>query len=98
MRSRERAIRILQKLNRDDIRSGSYREAVGAEVVLPAMFLRDGSLDALEAFPDRSFLVPSVISEEVRERDLSSSLYLPIAPNTRRHTDMPLKGSIKSGF
>jgi hypothetical protein len=47
-RDHERATRIIQKLNRDDIQSGSYQEAVGAEVVLPAMFLRDGSLDTLE--------------------------------------------------
>jgi 8-hydroxy-5-deazaflavin:NADPH oxidoreductase len=49
-RDRERATQILQKLNRDDIQSGSYQEAVDADVVLPAMFLRDGSLDTLEAF------------------------------------------------
>jgi 8-hydroxy-5-deazaflavin:NADPH oxidoreductase len=52
-RDRERATQILQKLNRDDIQSGNYQEAMGAEVVLPAMFLRDGSLDTLEAFRDR---------------------------------------------
>jgi 8-hydroxy-5-deazaflavin:NADPH oxidoreductase len=52
-RDRERAIQILHKLNRNDIQSGSYREAAGADVVLPAMFLRDGSLDTLEAFRDR---------------------------------------------
>lgn len=52
-RDRERATRIIQKLNRDDIQSGSYQEASEAEVVLPAMFLRDGSLDTLESFRDR---------------------------------------------
>ena len=49
-RSRERATQILQNLNRNDIQSGSYQEATGAEVILPAMFLRDGSLDTLEPF------------------------------------------------
>jgi predicted dinucleotide-binding enzyme len=49
-RDRERATQILHKLNRGDIQSGSYQEGVSADVVLPAMFLRDGSLDTLEAF------------------------------------------------
>lgn len=52
-RDRKRAARILQMLNRDDIQSGGYQEAADAEVVLPAMFLRDGSLDTLESFRDQ---------------------------------------------
>jgi hypothetical protein len=51
-RDRQRAIQILQKLNRDDIHSGSYGEAADAEVVLPAMFLRDGALNTLEPLRD----------------------------------------------
>jgi hypothetical protein len=49
-RDRQRAAQLLHNLKRDDIRSGSYQEAASAEVVLPAMFLRDGSLDVLESF------------------------------------------------
>lgn len=52
-RDRERATRIIQKLNRTEIQSGSYQEASEAEVVLPAMFLRDGSLDTLESLRAR---------------------------------------------
>jgi 8-hydroxy-5-deazaflavin:NADPH oxidoreductase len=47
-RDHERATGMIQMLNRDDIQSGSYQAAAGAEVVLPAMFLRDGALDMLE--------------------------------------------------
>lgn len=49
-RARDRSAQLLRHLNRDDIQSGSYQEAAGAEAVLPAMFLRDGSLDTLEPF------------------------------------------------
>jgi 8-hydroxy-5-deazaflavin:NADPH oxidoreductase len=49
-RDRQRAAQLLHNLKRDDIRSGSYQEAASTEVVLPAMFLRDGSLDVLESF------------------------------------------------
>ncbi|MEG4803522.1 hypothetical protein Q5689_23405 [Microcoleus sp. ARI1-A2] len=34
--------------------TGSYREAVEAQVVLPALFLRDGALDTLEALGSKS--------------------------------------------
>ena len=49
-RDRERATQIIQKLNQNNLHPGSYQTAAEAEVVLPAMFLRDGSLDALESF------------------------------------------------
>jgi len=41
---------MIQKLDRDNLQSGSYQDAVEAEIVLPAMFLRDGSLETLEPF------------------------------------------------
>lgn len=47
-RNCERATQLVQTLNRDNIQSGSYSEAAGAEVVLPALFLRDRSLETLE--------------------------------------------------
>ncbi|MBW4621453.1 MAG: NAD(P)-binding domain-containing protein [Cyanosarcina radialis HA8281-LM2] len=47
-RDLDRSARIIQKLDRDNIQPGNYQEAAEAEVVLPAMFLRDGALDTLE--------------------------------------------------
>jgi 8-hydroxy-5-deazaflavin:NADPH oxidoreductase len=47
-RFRERSARIVQKLGREQITSGSYVDAATAEFVLPALFLRDGLLDTLE--------------------------------------------------
>lgn len=49
-RDRERATQIIQNLNQSNLHPDSYQTAAEAEVVLPAMFLRDGSLDALESF------------------------------------------------
>jgi 8-hydroxy-5-deazaflavin:NADPH oxidoreductase len=47
-RSPERAREIVTGLGRDAIAPATYAEAAGAEVVVPAMFLRDGLLDTLE--------------------------------------------------
>ena len=49
-RDRDRATQIVQKLNQTNLHPGSYQAATEAEIVLPAMFLRDGSLDVLESF------------------------------------------------
>jgi predicted dinucleotide-binding enzyme len=47
-RTPERAARIVRGLGQKSIRPGDYRAAVSAsEVVLPAMFLRDGLLETL---------------------------------------------------
>jgi predicted dinucleotide-binding enzyme len=46
-RSEDRAARIAGGLGRANIRPGDYRAAATADVVLPAMFLRDGLLGAL---------------------------------------------------
>ncbi len=43
-----RSARIVQKLEREQITSGTYIDAATAEFVLPALFLRDGLLDTLE--------------------------------------------------
>jgi len=47
-RTPERVARITQGLGLGAIRPGSYEEAAGAPVILPAMFLRDGMLETLE--------------------------------------------------
>jgi 8-hydroxy-5-deazaflavin:NADPH oxidoreductase len=52
-RERDRAVQVLQNLNRTDIQSGSYQSTADAEVVLPAMFLRDGALEILEPLRDQ---------------------------------------------
>ena len=49
-RDQARSAQILQQLGRETIQSGTYQQAVEAEFVLPAMFLRDGALDTLEPF------------------------------------------------
>jgi hypothetical protein len=49
-RTPERADKIVAGLGRASIRPGSYAQASAAEVVLPAMFLRDGMLDTLEPY------------------------------------------------
>lgn len=49
-RDRSRAAQILQQIGRETIQSGTYQQAVEADFVLPAMFLRDGALDILEPF------------------------------------------------
>src|SRR5262249_33255705 len=50
-RTPERAARIVTGLGRKPIRPGDYHAAVStADVVLPAMFLRDGLLEALRPF------------------------------------------------
>src|SRR5262245_8526614 len=49
-RNPERAARIAGGLGQDGIRPGDYRAAAASEVVLPAMFLRDGLLEALRPF------------------------------------------------
>jgi predicted dinucleotide-binding enzyme len=48
-RTPERAARITQGLGVAAIRPGTYEQAADAPVVLPAMFLRDGMLDTIEA-------------------------------------------------
>lgn len=47
-RDRDRTNNIVQKLGHEAIQPGSYEEAATARFVLPALFLRDGSLDTLE--------------------------------------------------
>lgn len=53
-RDPERAESICQSINNTRITAGSYLDAVQAEWVLPAIFLRDGLLEILE--PYREFL------------------------------------------
>lgn len=48
-RTPERATRITQGLGRVGIKPGTYEQAADAPVVLPAMFLRDGMLNTIEA-------------------------------------------------
>ena len=48
-RTPERANRITQGLGRVGIQPGTYEQAADAPVVLPAMFLRDGMLNTIEA-------------------------------------------------
>lgn len=45
-----RATRIVQGLGQVTLSAGSYEDAAKAEVILPAMFLRDGMLEILEAW------------------------------------------------
>ena len=49
-RTPERATHITRGLERQGIRPGDYHAAAAAEVVLPAMFLRDGLLQTLRPF------------------------------------------------
>jgi predicted dinucleotide-binding enzyme len=49
-RTPERATRIARGLGQERIRPGDYHAAAVAEVVLPAMFLRDGLLETLRPF------------------------------------------------
>jgi predicted dinucleotide-binding enzyme len=52
-RTPERAVSITGGLAQEGIRPGGYPAAAAAEVVLPAMFLRDGLLETLRPFaPD----------------------------------------------
>ena len=43
-----RSARIAQALGHSNVNSGSYEDAVAADFILPAVFLRDGLLDMLE--------------------------------------------------
>jgi predicted dinucleotide-binding enzyme len=52
-RTPERASRITQGLGITSIRPGSYETAAEANVILPAMFLRDGMLDTIEPLRSR---------------------------------------------
>lgn len=45
-----RAREVVERLRRPGIRPGTYEEAAAAPVVLPAMFLRDGLLEAMEPY------------------------------------------------
>lgn len=47
-RTPERAARIVAGLGQSNLGSGSYEAAAAADVILPAMFLRDGLLELLE--------------------------------------------------
>lgn len=49
-RSPDRAARIARGLESGNVIAGSYEEAARADVILPAMFLRDGLLEILEPF------------------------------------------------
>lgn len=44
-----RASRIVSGLRRTSIAAGSYKQATDAPIILPAMFIRDGLFDQLEA-------------------------------------------------
>jgi 8-hydroxy-5-deazaflavin:NADPH oxidoreductase len=48
-----RAARITEALGIATLVPGTYEQALAAEAVLPAVFLRDGLLDVLESFRDR---------------------------------------------
>jgi predicted dinucleotide-binding enzyme len=50
-RTPERATHITIGLDQQGIRPGDYHAAAACEVVLPAMFLRDGLLEALRPGP-----------------------------------------------
>jgi NADPH-dependent F420 reductase len=49
-RTPERATHIVRELGQKGVRAGDYHAAAAAEVVLPAMFLRDGLLETLRPF------------------------------------------------
>lgn len=49
-RNLERATRIVQQLGQKQIQAGTYRDAADAKFILPALFMRDGSLTTLESF------------------------------------------------
>lgn len=49
-RTPERAAKIAAGLGRPGVRGAGYAAAAAAEVVLPAMFLRDGMLETLEPY------------------------------------------------
>jgi predicted dinucleotide-binding enzyme len=48
-RDLSRASRIVSGLRRTKIKAGSYKQATDAPIILPAMFIRDGLFDLLEA-------------------------------------------------
>jgi 8-hydroxy-5-deazaflavin:NADPH oxidoreductase len=52
-RTPERAAHITRGLGVAGIKAGTYEQAADAPVVLPAMFLRDGMLDTIEALRPR---------------------------------------------
>lgn len=47
-RNIDRAAKIVQGLGIPNLTAGNYEDAANADVILPAMFLRDGMLDILE--------------------------------------------------
>jgi 8-hydroxy-5-deazaflavin:NADPH oxidoreductase len=47
-RNLARAMQIVQRLGEPALSAGSYEDAADADVILPAIFLRDGMLDTLE--------------------------------------------------
>jgi predicted dinucleotide-binding enzyme len=49
-RTPERAAHVVGRLGQQGIRPGDYQAAASCEVVLPAMFLRDGLLQTLGPF------------------------------------------------
>jgi 8-hydroxy-5-deazaflavin:NADPH oxidoreductase len=49
-RTLDRAAKIVTALGTSNLTAGSYESAVTADVILPAIFLRDGLLDVLEPF------------------------------------------------
>jgi len=49
-RDLQRSASIVKALEQPTLSAGSYEAAAAAEMVLPAMFLRDGMLDTLEPF------------------------------------------------
>lgn len=49
-RDLQRSANIVKGLEQPTLSAGSYEAAAAAEMVLPAMFLRDGMLDTLEPF------------------------------------------------
>ena len=49
-RNAERAVMIAEELGIPSLSGGSYADAVHAQAILPAVFMRDGLFDQLEAF------------------------------------------------
>jgi len=52
-RNSARATRIVDDLKLPTLTAGTYEDAVRAQVILPAMFLRDGMLETLEPLRDQ---------------------------------------------
>ena len=81
--------RIAQALEHSNVNSGSYEDAVAADFILPAVFLRDGLLDMLE--PLRIHLDGKVYIDMAALREVPSRIKADISnPFNDTYTDFIL--------